>query len=74
MPYGLTGYRFSQESDRLALRAWLSLIFAGLCFYLWLGQLGLDPIRSMWGLVLDWLPGLLGITRPHEIQNRLVWP
>ena len=62
MPYGLTGYRFSQESDRLwRYGAWLSLIFAGLCFYLWLGQLGLDPIRSMLGVwFLTWLPGLFG--------------
>ena len=62
IPYGLTGYRFPHEADSIwRYGAWLSLIFTAICFYLWLGQLGIDPIRSMLGVwFLTWLPGLYG--------------
>ena len=62
IPYGLTGYRFAQSADKIwRVGAWLSLIFTAVCFYLWLSQLGIDPIRSMLGVwFLTWLPGLYG--------------
>ena len=61
-PYGLRSYSFPRTSEKVwTYGAWLSLILSGVGLYLWLSQLGFDPIRSVLGVwFLTWLPGFFG--------------